>query len=58
MVRVRCMLGKCRGTWRRELKNTRMHVIRGYTEKFAIMEHQWDQQHQVKWKDTRVLDSH
>ena len=29
---------------------------KGYTEKSAIAEHQWDQQHQVKWEDTRVLD--
>ena len=28
----------------------------GYTEKSAIAEHQWDQQHQVKWEDIRVLD--
>ena len=26
------------------------------TEKSAIAEHQWDQQHQVKWEDIRVLD--
>ena len=29
---------------------------KGYTEKSVIAEHQWDQQHQVKWEDTRVLD--
>ena len=29
---------------------------KGYTEKSAIAEHQWDQQHQVKWENTRVLD--
>ena len=28
----------------------------GYTEKSAIVELQWDQQHQLKWEDTRVLD--
>ena len=27
---------------------------KGYTEKSAIAEHQWDQQHQVRWEDIRV----
>ena len=29
---------------------------KGDTGKPAIAEHQWDQQHQVNWEDTRVLD--
>ena len=28
----------------------------GYTEKSAVVEHQWDKQHQVKLEDIRVLD--
>ena len=32
-----------------------MHAVRD-TQKSAIAEHQWDQQHQVKWEDIRVLD--
>ena len=33
-----------------------MHATRGGTWKSAIAEHQWDQQHQVNWDETRVLD--
>ena len=29
---------------------------KGDTWKSAIAEHQWDQQHQVNWEETRVLD--
>ena len=54
---VRCMSGKHRGAWRRELKNTGMHATRETQGiKSAIAEHQWDQQHQVNWEGTRVLD--
>ena len=31
-------------------------ICKGDTGKSAIAEHQWDQQHQVNWEDTRVLD--
>ena len=29
---------------------------KGYTEKSAIAERQWDQQHEVKWGDIRILN--
>ena len=29
---------------------------KGHTRKSTITEHQWDQQHQVNWEGTRVLD--
>ena len=37
-------------------KITGMHATRGETWKSAIAKHQWDQQHQVDWDGTRVLD--
>jgi hypothetical protein len=49
------MLGKCRGAERQESKNTGMCATRGHV-KSAIAEHQWDQQHQLDWDETRVLD--
>ena len=34
-----------------------MHAhMKGNTWKSAIVEHQWDQQHQVDWDGTRMLD--
>ena len=32
------------------------YLNKGDTGKSAIAEHQWDQQHQVNWEGTRVLD--
>ena len=29
---------------------------KGHTGKPGIVEHQWEHQHHVNWKDTRVLD--
>ena len=40
----------------KELKNTGMHATGGDTGKSAIAEHQWDQQHQVNWEGTGVVD--
>ena len=45
---VRCVLGNTEAR-RNEHKDA-------YKGQSAIAEHQWDQQHQVKWEDTRVLD--
>ena len=39
------------------VKSTGMHACnKGDTWKSAIAEHQWNQQHQVDWDETRVLD--
>ena len=38
------------------VKEHRDACNKGYTWKSAIAEHQWDQQHQVDWDATRVLD--
>ena len=38
------------------VKEHRDAYNKGYTEKSVIAEHQWDQQHQVKLEDIRVLD--
>ena len=40
-------------TW---VKEHRDACNKGHTGKSAIAEHQWDQQHQENWEDTRVLD--
>ena len=61
VYQVPCQCGKvyvgetqrCLETYVKEHKDA---CNKGYTEKSAIVEHQWDQQHQVKWEDTRVLD--
>ena len=38
------------------VKEHRDACNKGDTGKSAIAEHQWDQQHQVNWEGTRVLD--
>ena len=59
---IPCQCGKSKvyfGEKRRcldlRVKEHRDACNKGHTEKSAISEHQWDQQHQVNWEDTRVL---
>ena len=49
-------VGKTQRCLETHIKEHKDACSKGYTEKSAIAEHQWDQQHLVKWEDTRVLD--
>ena len=61
VYQIPCQCGKVYvGETQRRLetrvKEHRDACNKGDTGKSAIAEHQWDQQHQVNWEDTRVLD--
>ena len=61
VYQIPCQCGKVYvgETQRRQETRVKEHrdaCTKGDTWKSAIMERQWDQQHQVNWDDTRVLD--